>query len=91
MKIRVDEYHIKNGACRSLEGCPVALAVTPRLPAGKFAIVLEDSIIVRQRSLPISQRIAQQLEVKLPIEVTAWIMRYDETEKAEPFEFEISL
>ena len=87
--VRVEEYHIKCGFANSGTLCPVALALTPRLPAGQSAIVGRGFFSVWQGS--ISEQGALLLGTyDLPDEVTRFVRKFDSGEKVEPIEFDVT-
>ena len=86
LRVKVEDMHIRCGVHGTSESCPVALALTPLLPAGKrasvgfgwFGVLLEPG--------------GPHLETyDLPQSATDFIRDYDQRKPVEPFEFEVEV
>lgn len=88
MKITVEDYHIKSGFPSGCN-CPVALAITPRLPAGESVAINGSEKEGYDGAIFSGKEFRRRF--KLPLEVQDKIRRYDATGSMEPFEFELDL
>jgi hypothetical protein len=82
MKVRVEDYHIRCGANGVSDRCPIALAITPMLPAGHKARVY-GGVCTFESELMVSS------PMHLPPEARAFVERFDKKEPVQPFEFEL--
>ena len=84
--VRVEEMHIRCGARSAPGKCPIALAITPLLPAGKRASV-------GPKWFNVIDTEANRDEGRHPLPSTAWdfVYRFDGGFKVEPFEFQVEV
>jgi hypothetical protein len=86
VRIEVEAHHIICGERYSTSRCPIALAVTSRLPAGRYAIVDQESVYVRERG-----RLPEEFEQAflLPEVARKFVKKYDAQGPVWPFAFEM--
>ncbi len=84
MNIKVEEWHIATGAQRSCYFCPIANAITARIPAGLTAVLDEGRIRILREGRPI-------WGVEMPLAVKEFVSSFDDhgPGAVKPFEFEI--
>lgn len=86
MKIEVTEYNILAGKRSSFCGCPIALAIN-RATGGKYAAHVSPNWI----NLLNTQTDLWELDCSLPEEAKVFVRGFDNSEKMQPFSFEIPL
>lgn len=84
LRVKVDDYHIRCGQRNSARHCPLALAITPMLPAGQYVNIGHGWWQVVE-----SETHSILLEcMDLPCAATEFVRRFDRGEQVEPFEFD---
>ena len=84
LHVKVDEYHIKCASRGTSESCPIALALTPMLPAGRHASVGFGWFGVVEGGKQVES-------YDLPQNATDFIRDYDQRRKVEPIEFDVEV
>lgn len=88
LRVEVTRYHINNGRRKDCRKCPIAIAMTPLLPAGYFAIVGPITTMIR---MMLGNDDVFVDSVMMPSVVHQWISAYDAGEPMGPFAFEIDM
>ena len=83
LHVKVEDYHIKCGVPGTGGFCPIALAVTPLLPAGQTAVVTRICVAVWS-----GQQILDTYD--LPNEASRFTMDFDSGKQVSPFEFDLT-
>ncbi len=89
MRIHLEQYHIQCGIRLAAGACPVAIAITPRLPAFWRAEVYGDPL--KGYDLMIITDYGAERAVALPSEVHTWINQFDRGEVVQPIDFGIAV
>lgn len=84
MKVKVEDYHIRNAFPGDSTHCPIALATTPLLPAGQRSVVGRGFMSVWE-----GQRLLSTHD--LPDSCVRFVDAFDKKQPVEPFEFEFDL
>ena len=84
LAVKVEEYHIKCASRGTSESCPIALALTPLLPAGQRASVGFGWFGIFEGSKLLDT-------YELPQNATNFIRDFDNRRPVQPFEFEMEI